>query len=77
MPGAVLYRIMGAKFGNGMLRYRTEIKDAGMPNPAALDTLPMPSYALARWGVHHNPQLYIITDKQGYLSAFIPLSLVL
>ncbi len=28
----------------GMLRYRTEIQDAGMPMPAASTSMPMPSY---------------------------------
>jgi hypothetical protein len=31
--------------GTGMLRYRTEIQVAGMPMPAALSSMPMPSYA--------------------------------
>jgi hypothetical protein len=30
--------------GTGMRRYRTEISDAGMPMPAALDSMPMPGY---------------------------------
>jgi hypothetical protein len=31
-----------------MLRYRTEIQDAGMPMPAALTSMPMPSYGMYR-----------------------------
>jgi hypothetical protein len=32
------------QFGTGMLRYLTEIQDAGMPMPAASTSMPMPSY---------------------------------
>jgi hypothetical protein len=30
--------------GIGMLRYRTDIQDAGMPMPAASTSMPMPNY---------------------------------
>jgi hypothetical protein len=43
MPEPVRYRNKGAKSVTGMLCYRTEIHDAGMPMPAA--SMPMPSYS--------------------------------
>jgi hypothetical protein len=45
-------RIRGpTQSGTGMLRYRTEIQDAGMPMPAASTSMPMPSYANGKlWG---------------------------
>jgi hypothetical protein len=33
----------GIQSGTGMLRYRTEMLDDGIPTPAALDSMPMPS----------------------------------
>jgi hypothetical protein len=33
MPEPVRYRNEGIQFGTGMLPYRTEIQDAGMPMP--------------------------------------------
>jgi hypothetical protein len=44
MPEPVRYRNKGTHSGTGMLRYRTEIQDAGMPMPAASTSMPMPSY---------------------------------
>jgi hypothetical protein len=44
MPEPVQYRKKGTQSGTGMLRYQTEIQDAGMPMPAASTSLPMPSY---------------------------------
>jgi hypothetical protein len=43
MPETVLYRIKGTQFCTGTLRYRTEMKDAGMPMPAASTSMPMPA----------------------------------
>jgi hypothetical protein len=39
---------MNKNFDAGMLRYRTEIQDAGMLMPAALTSMPMPSYGMYR-----------------------------
>jgi hypothetical protein len=44
MMEPVRYRIKGTQSGIGMLRYRTEIQDAGIPMPAASNSRPMPSY---------------------------------
>jgi hypothetical protein len=55
MPEPVRYRNKGTQFGTGMLRYRTERLDAGMPMAAASASImmaaasasasmPMPSY---------------------------------
>jgi hypothetical protein len=44
--GTSRYRNKGTQSGTGMLRYRTEIHDAGMPMPAASTSMPMPSYAV-------------------------------
>ena len=46
MPEPVQYRNKRTQSGTGMLRYRTEKLDARMPMPAALPTMPMPSYAV-------------------------------
>jgi hypothetical protein len=43
-PEPFEYRNNGTQSGTGMLPYRTEIQDAGMPMPAALTSSPMPSY---------------------------------
>jgi hypothetical protein len=45
MPEPFQYRNKGTQSGTGMLPYRTEIQDAGMPMPAALTSMQMPSYA--------------------------------
>ncbi len=42
MPEPVRYRNKGTQSGTGMLRYRTEIQDAGMP--MASTSMTMPSY---------------------------------
>ncbi len=45
MPEPFQYRNKRTQSGTGMLRYRTEIQDAGMPIPAASTSMPMPCYA--------------------------------
>jgi hypothetical protein len=40
-----VYRNKGTQSSTVMLRYRTEMPDAGMPKPAALASMPVPSYA--------------------------------
>jgi hypothetical protein len=40
------YRNKETQFGTGMLRYRTEMLNAGMQMPAASASMPMPSYAV-------------------------------
>jgi hypothetical protein len=44
-PEPLEYWNNGTQSGTGMLPYWTEIQDAGMPMPAALTSMPMPSYA--------------------------------
>jgi hypothetical protein len=44
LPEPVRYRNKGTQSGTGMLRYRTEIQDAGMPMQVASTSMPMPSY---------------------------------
>jgi len=46
MPEPFRYRNKGTQSGTGMLRYRTEMQDAGMPKPAASTSMPMPSYGV-------------------------------
>ncbi len=43
MPELMRYRDKRTQSGTGMLRYRTEIQDAGMPMPAASASVPMPN----------------------------------
>jgi hypothetical protein len=45
IPGQVRYRIKPRQSGIFLVRYRTEIIDAGMPMPALVSWMPMPSYA--------------------------------
>jgi hypothetical protein len=44
MPGIVRYRTKPRQSGILLVRYRTEIIDAGMPMPALVSSMPMPSY---------------------------------
>ncbi len=44
MPELFRYRNKEAQSGTGMLRYHTEMIDAGIPMLAALALMPMPSY---------------------------------
>jgi hypothetical protein len=46
MQEPVRYRNKEIQSGTGMLRYWTEKMNAGMPMPAALTSMPMPSYDL-------------------------------
>ncbi len=46
MPEQVLYRTMLTQSGIFLVRYRTKIRDAGMPMPALVSSMPMPSFAL-------------------------------
>jgi hypothetical protein len=45
MPEPVLYRNKKTQSGIFMVRYRTEMTDAGMPMPALVFWMPMPNYA--------------------------------
>ncbi len=45
MPGQVWYRIKPRQSSIFLVRYRTELSDAGMPMPALVSWMPMPSYA--------------------------------
>ncbi len=38
-------KIRGPSFGTGILRYRTEMLDAGIPMPAASTSMPMTRFA--------------------------------
>jgi hypothetical protein len=44
MLGQVRYRIKPRQSGIFLVRYRTDIIDAGMPMPALVSRMPMPSY---------------------------------
>ncbi len=44
MPGQVRYRTKPRQSGIFLVRYRTVIIDAGMPMPALVSWMPMPSY---------------------------------
>jgi hypothetical protein len=45
MPGQVRYRTKPRQSGIFLVRYQTVIIDAGMPMPALVSWMPMPSYA--------------------------------
>ncbi len=45
MPEQVRYRTKLTQSGIFLVRYRTTIRDAGMPMPALVFWMPMPSYA--------------------------------
>jgi hypothetical protein len=44
MPEPVRYQNKGTYSGPGMLRFHTEVSDAGMPMPAASALMPIPSF---------------------------------
>jgi hypothetical protein len=44
MPGLIWYRTKPAQSGISLVWYRNEIMDAGMPMPALVSPMPMPSY---------------------------------
>jgi hypothetical protein len=44
MPEAVRYWITALQSGIFLVRYRTEMADAGMPMPALVFWMPMPTY---------------------------------
>ncbi len=44
MPEQVRYRTKLTQSGIFLVRYRTKIQDAGMPMPALVSSMPMPSY---------------------------------
>jgi hypothetical protein len=46
MPKLVRYRTKLTQSGIFLVRYRTTIRDAGMPMPALVSSMPMPSFAL-------------------------------
>jgi hypothetical protein len=45
MPEVVRYRIKKTQFGIFLIRYRTEMMDAGVPIPVLVFWMPMPTYA--------------------------------
>ncbi len=45
MPKPVQYRTKLRQSSIFLVRYRTKIRDAGMPMPALVSSIPMPSYA--------------------------------
>jgi hypothetical protein len=45
MPEQVRYRTKLTQSGIFLVRYRTKIRHAGMPMPALVSSMPMPSYA--------------------------------
>ncbi len=44
MPEQVWYRTKLTQSGIFLVRYRTKVRDAGMPMPALVSSMPMPSY---------------------------------
>jgi hypothetical protein len=44
MPKPVRYRTKLMQYGIFLVQYRTKIRDAGMPMPALVSSMPMPSY---------------------------------
>ncbi len=44
MPGIVRYRTKPRQSGIFLVRYRTELIDAGMPMPVLVSSMPVPSY---------------------------------
>jgi hypothetical protein len=44
MPEPIRYRIKVMQSGIFLIRYRTEMTDAGMPMPALVSWMPMPTY---------------------------------
>ncbi len=44
MPEQVRYRTKLTQSGIFIVRYRTKVRDAGMPMPASVSSMPMPSY---------------------------------
>jgi hypothetical protein len=52
MPGLVRYRTKPRQFGIILVRYRTGIINAGMPMPALVSSMPMPSYAYIHSAAH-------------------------
>ncbi len=71
MPGMVWYRTKSRQSGIFLVRYRTEKIDAGMPMPALVFSMPMPSYEsnqhmrvlLVACSV---PKIYIRSQFNGY-----------
>ncbi len=45
MPEQVWYRTKLTQSGIFLVRYQTKIRDAGIPMPAFVSSMPMPSYA--------------------------------
>ncbi len=45
MPEQVRYQTKLTQSGIFLVQYRTKIQDAGMPMPALVSSMPMPSYA--------------------------------
>ncbi len=45
MPKPVRYQTKLTQSGIFLVRYQTKIRDAGMPMPALVSSMPMPSYA--------------------------------
>jgi hypothetical protein len=43
MPGMIQYRTKPRQSSNFLVQYQTEIIDAGMPMPALVSSMPMPS----------------------------------
>ena len=52
MPEQVRYRTKVTQSGIFLVRYQTKIWDAGMPMPALVSSMPMPSYAAMLAYVH-------------------------
>ncbi len=71
MPGQVQYRTKLTQSGIFLVQYRTKILDAGMPMPALVSSMPMPSYApnpshpSPNNSLTHTQSFYIHTQQQA------------
>ncbi len=84
MPEQAQYRTKLTQSGIFLVRYRTKIRDAGMPMPALVSSMPMPSYATyGDQGVWYPPNRVtyvgfqtpsenIFSAYQTFLNKFLP-----
>jgi hypothetical protein len=75
MPGIVRYRTKPRQSGIFLVRYRTEIIDAGMPMPALVSSTPMPSYG--GWRLQkNNPNCHFLSGTGSLNQADLSLRAV-
>jgi hypothetical protein len=61
MPGLAQYLAKPSKTGIILVRYLTEIMDAGMPMQALLSSMPMPSYAHSNQSLQPPHSFHLLT----------------